>query len=88
MNNKEFPKRRTSDTPKPSMTIKRLWKAAKTSLSLHEFAKSIKDKEPAAKEWLANRAGAKEKKEAEARQKNKGTRLAAERAASKVAHRK
>lgn len=88
MNNNEHPKRRTSESPKPSMIVKRLWKAANTNLSLHDFAKSIKDKEPAAKEWLGNRRGAKEKKEKETRRKNKGARIALEKAASKAARRK
>lgn len=86
----ETNKRRTSDEPKTSVALKRLWHAYREEenqcISLKEFAKA-RAKE-LNKEWQAHKHGSLEKVAKAARLKNKGARIALERSASKAARRK
>lgn len=91
---KKSVKRRTSDSPKTSVALKRLWHRfceENGKMPLKAFLRQEKDNpevKALTKEWRDHKKGSLEKVAKAARQKNKGARIAAEKLASKQARRK
>lgn len=70
--------------PSAGLTIRQLWHAANSGLSLKRFARQlVKEGNQTAKEWFANKKGAKNEKRSEKNQQ----RVNAEKSASKLARR-
>jgi hypothetical protein len=79
-------KKRTSDQPKTSAVIKRLYAKSGKKLSLKEFVRTLSD--PVAKEWKDHKKGSLEKVAGKKRLETKGGRIALEKSATRLARRK
>jgi hypothetical protein len=82
-------KRRRSETPAPSKTIKRLWKKRDKKdrhLSLKQFAREINSAE--SKEWLSNKHGRITRLEKKKKMETRGATIRATAQASKSSNKK